>query len=73
LGLLNVLRTIPSIRLNQNTVQNPGAGIKLNMECKLPRNIINSQFSTNKKAERKRNDAIITPALLCSVLVIVFL
>jgi hypothetical protein len=63
-GFLIVLITIPSIRLNQNTVQKPGAGIKLNTECKLPRNIINSQFSTNRKTNKNVHAATSTPAVL---------
>ena len=62
-----MLINIPIKRLNQNTVQNPSAGIKLNTECSVPIKIIKSQFSTNKIADQK-NIAILRKANFDAVL-----
>jgi hypothetical protein len=56
-----MLINIPIKRLNQNTVQNPSAGIKLNTECSVPIKIIKSQFSINKNKD-VRNIARATKA-----------
>jgi hypothetical protein len=58
---------IPIKRLNQNMVQNPSAGIKLNTECNVPRKIIIIQFSTNNIAAQK-NIAILRKANFEAVL-----
>ena len=64
---LIILKIIPIKRLNQNTVQKPSAGIKLNTECSVPIKIISIQFSTNKIAAQK-NIAILRKANFDAVL-----
>jgi hypothetical protein len=49
---------IPTITLTHSIIQNPAAGIKLNIECIVPRKIIKNQFSINTIKDQKNKATV---------------